>query len=106
MNFFHGFQHRLFDNQFVFNLEGPPQDEVHVWLTHLDLEYGADILCVSSTHVPYSHIKYEPQTPSLSGSTRHGPHLGEERALSNFATTQSSCVENHEKTSPEISGNQ
>ena len=29
------------------------------------LEYVAHILCVSSTHVPYSHTKYELRTPTL-----------------------------------------
>ena len=42
-----------------------------VWLTHLNLDFGAHTLCVSSTHEYYSHTKYELQSPTLSGSTIH-----------------------------------
>ena len=45
--------------------------EGYVWLTHLKLDFGAHTLCVSSTHEYYSHTKYELQSPTLSGSTRH-----------------------------------
>ena len=39
-------------------------------LVHLELEFRAHILCVSSTHVLYLNTEYEPRTPILTGQTR------------------------------------
>ena len=59
---------------FFFTVFWPPAYGSCVWLTHLKLDFGAHTLCVSSTHEYYSHTKYELQSPTLSGSTRHNFH--------------------------------
>ena len=47
------------------------QISVHIcWFDHLKMELEAHTWRASSTHVYYSHTKYELLTPSLNGRTR------------------------------------